>query len=257
MSSSLYLVHHGIKGMKWGVRRFQNSDGTLTEAGKQRYRQFDAEKDKVKGFATVSQQKAKDVALEAKRLNSAYYDDNNEEAVVRSLEALYGSSKGIGDFYRNSSELNKSRIVGEAYNDARITAAQYAANAAGYRATVDAMNKAGDVEVFRIKNDKGFNEYYKTGMSVASKEFNRLSRMTATELMIDLGMDNEHTQRYKELFPSASKASNAAIAKHIKYDAKGRITSISPELEKAIGTSLSDVDDPELLELVAQQLESK
>lgn len=29
------LQHHGIKGQKWGVRRFQNSDGTLTEAGKQ------------------------------------------------------------------------------------------------------------------------------------------------------------------------------------------------------------------------------
>lgn len=31
------LYHHGIKGQKWGVRRYQNSDGTLTEAGKKRY----------------------------------------------------------------------------------------------------------------------------------------------------------------------------------------------------------------------------
>ena len=31
------LSHHGIKGMKWGVRRFQNPDGTLTEAGKKHY----------------------------------------------------------------------------------------------------------------------------------------------------------------------------------------------------------------------------
>lgn len=31
------LYHSGIKGMKWGVRRFQNEDGTLTEAGKARY----------------------------------------------------------------------------------------------------------------------------------------------------------------------------------------------------------------------------
>ena len=35
--SDNYLVHHGIKGQHWGVRRFQNEDGTLTEAGKNRY----------------------------------------------------------------------------------------------------------------------------------------------------------------------------------------------------------------------------
>lgn len=32
-----YLAHHGILGQKWGVRRYQNPDGTLTEEGKRRY----------------------------------------------------------------------------------------------------------------------------------------------------------------------------------------------------------------------------
>lgn len=31
-----YLAHHGIKGQKWGIRRYQNEDGTLTDAGKER-----------------------------------------------------------------------------------------------------------------------------------------------------------------------------------------------------------------------------
>ena len=35
--SSQELYHHGIKGQKWGRRRFQNEDGSLTPAGKERY----------------------------------------------------------------------------------------------------------------------------------------------------------------------------------------------------------------------------
>ena len=31
------LLHYGIKGQKWGIRRFENPDGTLTPAGKERY----------------------------------------------------------------------------------------------------------------------------------------------------------------------------------------------------------------------------
>lgn len=31
------LAHYGIRGMKWGVRRYQNKDGSLTAAGKKRY----------------------------------------------------------------------------------------------------------------------------------------------------------------------------------------------------------------------------
>ena len=33
------LYHWGIPGMKWGIRRYQNEDGTLTEEGRLRYRQ--------------------------------------------------------------------------------------------------------------------------------------------------------------------------------------------------------------------------
>lgn len=34
---SNYLAHYGILGMKWGVRRYQNADGSLTTEGKERY----------------------------------------------------------------------------------------------------------------------------------------------------------------------------------------------------------------------------
>lgn len=40
------LYHHGIKGQKWGVRRYQNADGTLTEAGKKRQAKQEAKTEK-------------------------------------------------------------------------------------------------------------------------------------------------------------------------------------------------------------------
>ena len=38
------LCHHGIKGQRWGVRRFQNPDGSLTSAGQKRYGNMDDRK---------------------------------------------------------------------------------------------------------------------------------------------------------------------------------------------------------------------
>ena len=35
--SGYAIAHHGIKGQKWGVRRYQNKDGTLTKEGRSRY----------------------------------------------------------------------------------------------------------------------------------------------------------------------------------------------------------------------------
>lgn len=35
-----YLSHHGIKGQKWGIRRYQNKDGSLTAEGKKKYSKY-------------------------------------------------------------------------------------------------------------------------------------------------------------------------------------------------------------------------
>jgi len=37
MSTYGYLAHHGVKGMKWGIRRYQTENGTLTPEGRKRY----------------------------------------------------------------------------------------------------------------------------------------------------------------------------------------------------------------------------
>lgn len=50
------LKHHGIKGMRWGVRRYQNYDGTLTEQGRKKYLNSDGSLNELGKKVAVSNQ---------------------------------------------------------------------------------------------------------------------------------------------------------------------------------------------------------
>lgn len=58
MNDHIYLAHHGIKGQKWGVRRFQNEDGSLTSAGKKRYGAVGEAATKADKFAQYARENA-------------------------------------------------------------------------------------------------------------------------------------------------------------------------------------------------------
>lgn len=87
------LYHHGILGMKWGVRRYQNKDGTLTAAGKKKYGQYkDLKKDsehkkKIKAIneehdrltrEIVSKYNKKDIDLYNSMVKSKSFKTTNE-----------------------------------------------------------------------------------------------------------------------------------------------------------------------------------
>ena len=48
------LTHSGIKGQRWGVRRYQNEDGSLTQAGKDRYKKINSNLGSTKKVADAS-----------------------------------------------------------------------------------------------------------------------------------------------------------------------------------------------------------
>lgn len=77
------LYHHGIKNQKWGVRRFQNEDGSLTPEGRKRYgvKEYKAEREKLRTEGENRSKAAKRIAEvnnEMDRLRKNYnfdYDD--------------------------------------------------------------------------------------------------------------------------------------------------------------------------------------
>ena len=71
-----YLIHHGIKGQKWGVRNYQNPDGSLTEEGLRRYG-----RDRGAGNAKYSRKAAGKLFRER---------NNVEDAKLDSLVGVHG-----------------------------------------------------------------------------------------------------------------------------------------------------------------------
>ena len=88
------LYRHGIKGMKWGVRRYQNPDGTLTAAGRERYlreAKEDVEGSIKEAQARVNRYGGKNVAIARVRRESEFQKRLNDES---SLNKQFGV--GIG-----------------------------------------------------------------------------------------------------------------------------------------------------------------
>ena len=75
--AEIVMQHHGIKGQKWGVRRFQNADGSLTAAGKQRASAVQKRTDsKNRGTLTNAQLKKK---IERLQLEKQLHELTNQE----------------------------------------------------------------------------------------------------------------------------------------------------------------------------------
>ena len=67
-----FLIHYGVKGQKYGVRRYQNEDGTLTEEGKIHYGYYDR-KDGSKDYKRLQKDAANDAKEYARA--KAYYGE--------------------------------------------------------------------------------------------------------------------------------------------------------------------------------------
>ena len=110
------LYHYGIKGMKWGVRRFQNKDGSYTPAGRKR-RSQEGWSDDAKEAANIKKKSVNQMSnSELRKLNERQnlerqHKQLNPSRVKRGMAVVAGIAGGMGTIaalYNNSNQLIKA-----------------------------------------------------------------------------------------------------------------------------------------------------
>ena len=117
-----YLAHHGVKGQKWGVRRYQNADGTLTAEGRARYlKEMKYGENNEKTGYTLSKQAMKDFTDKNGKLTKEAYDymqkNPNDDFSKALKDAQMGAyyQMGWADSYNKAADAFNSKL--EKIND--------------------------------------------------------------------------------------------------------------------------------------------
>jgi len=113
-TNSSYFEHTGILGMKWHVRRFQNYDGTLTEAGKERYY-------KLQDRAEKARSKSEALDYHERELTNRLYKAKNakifkpSEKKIRKMEETLGRTKAAAAKFGNKTARAEKKL--KKFND--------------------------------------------------------------------------------------------------------------------------------------------
>lgn len=111
------LSHHGIKGMQWGRRRFQNADGSLTPAGRARYADNPAESRKTKRLQKAVDSVDNDIAsfrpherdgIKTKSGKTVMTSEDVKDS-IRGLEQIRGEHQGKLDASRREDKFRATR----------------------------------------------------------------------------------------------------------------------------------------------------
>ena len=213
------LYHHGIKGQKWGVRRWQNSDGTFNAAGKERY------------FGNGAGENNKPVS--SRKSNSSSVEKEHKGLTDKQKKALkigaavagtalvaYGayklnqaSTKALMDSYSEVGDIFTKSYL-ESHNDA-LSSIKYATEARNSgdhglanrmfekSKTVGAFGKIDQQEADRLY-DKAF-----------YKDFDKKERLDAAVRTLTKGADSFKSEKKSEIFKDSQRRTGNNRRKYI------------------------------------------
>ena len=115
----LELRHHGIKGMRWGIRRYQNKDGSLTPVGQRRLNKLEKEYNRLSGKSHDDYEQISSNVKKKEKKHKKVSEMTNEEIqaridrirLVNTLNSLQPKHVSAGQRFANSVKASVSSIA--------------------------------------------------------------------------------------------------------------------------------------------------